>query len=213
MFLLVGGACYSQVHEQQRAGHQQEAAQAGVEVDDHQQNPQPGCRVQMVQPVALHPVLVLHHGAPLRVHPHVLVGLPSIDEARVLHGVLIGRQVVDGVLVGQRRRDRNLVGGDRGVGADGGQRRGGAGCCQSCVAEDGQSRQNFEPTQNGGASERTLTTACSTGGRRRAAATAAAGGCTGRTLGRWAGSPGGPQTCRRTEKSVCCCSPIRDALF
>lgn len=89
-----------QVHEEKGAHHQQEAAQVGVEVHDHEQDAAPGRRVQPVQPVSLHVLLVLHHWSALRVHPHVLVGLAGVDEGAILRRVLVHRQVVDGVLVG-----------------------------------------------------------------------------------------------------------------
>lgn len=89
-----------QVHEEEGAHHQQEAAQVGVEVHDHKQNAESCEGVQPVQPIALHIILVLHYRPALRVHPHVLVGLAGVDESAVLHRVLIRWQVVDGVLVG-----------------------------------------------------------------------------------------------------------------
>lgn len=89
-----------QVHEEEGAHHQQEPGQVGVEVHDHEQDAEPGRRVQPVQPVALHVVLVLHYGPALRVHSHVLVGCSRVDEGAVLRRVGVRGQVVDGVLVG-----------------------------------------------------------------------------------------------------------------
>lgn len=69
-------------------------------VHDHEQNAKSSGRVQPVQPVAFHVLLILHDGPTLSIHPHVLVGVTWVDESAILRWVLIHWQVVDGVLIG-----------------------------------------------------------------------------------------------------------------
>lgn len=104
-----------QIHEEEGAHHQQETTEVGVEVDNHEQNANPRGRVQPVQPIVLHVLVVFHDGPALRVHPYVLVRLGRVEESAVLCWVLIHRKVVDGVLIGEGTRNRQVVGRNRWV--------------------------------------------------------------------------------------------------
>lgn len=108
-----------QIHEEEGSHHQQKTAEVGVEVHNHEQNADPRSRVQPVQPVVLHVLVVFHDCPALRVHPYVLVSLGRVEESAVLRWVLIDRKVVDGVLIGEGTRDRQVVGWNRWVLAQG----------------------------------------------------------------------------------------------
>lgn len=88
-----------QVHNNQAAHDQDEAAHAGVVVHNAQEDTQSGCCVHPVQPVAVYVLLVFHHRATLGIHSQILICSLWVDERRTW-GVLIGWQVVDGTLIG-----------------------------------------------------------------------------------------------------------------
>ena len=91
---------YSQVHQYEGAHHQHKPAQAGVEVNYHEQDTQTGSRVHPIQPITLHLLLVLHHRPSLCVHLHVLIGRAGVDERSVRCWILIGWKVVDWIWIG-----------------------------------------------------------------------------------------------------------------
>ncbi len=88
-----------QVHNNQAAHDQEEAAHAGIEVHDAQEDTQSGCGVHPIQPITVHVLLVFHHRPTLSIHSQILIGSFWVDECRTW-GILISGQVVDGALIG-----------------------------------------------------------------------------------------------------------------
>lgn len=128
----------SQVEQQHGAHHHHQAAEGRVEVDDAQQNAAARHRVQPVQPITVE-LVVVEHGAALRVHLEVGVGRLVV---RQWLGLAAGAQR-------GRRRD-GLVGWSRGAWQGGGG--GGAGWSggsDRCLT-DGEKKENGSKSHRSG---------------------------------------------------------------